>query len=93
MFKKEELSFEQKIDYIYNDIRLKRTWMFFKWFFRLIIFWILVHFYFNAWPSLDKEKITEEVSTKITDAMFPVVEKMTNNMLDDLRTDFIENNK
>ena len=76
----EEISFEQKIDYIYNDLRSKRRGTMLKWLFRIIIFWLILHFYFAILPTMNKDKIVDEVWNKIIEIVIPIIEKTINNV-------------
>jgi len=80
MFNKEELSFEQKIDYIYNDLRKKRIWLFIKWIIRLFILWLIVNFYFTILPTLDKEKMVNKIWDEIIKIVIPIIEKTVKNI-------------
>ena len=71
----EEPSFEQKIDYIYNDLRAKKRWAVLKWVLRFTIFWLIVHFYIVILPTLDKEKILRDFSNEIIDIALPIIEE------------------
>ena len=76
----EELSFEQKIDYIYKDLRSKKRGAILKWIFRLIIFWLIIHFYITILPTLNKDKIVEEIWNEIIEIVIPIVEKTINSV-------------
>lgn len=78
MFNKEELSFEQKIDYIYNDLKKKRAAWFLKWIIRLFILGLIVHFYFFILPTINKEKVANKIWDRIINIVAPLIEKTVN---------------
>lgn len=75
-----EPSFEEKIDYIYNDLRAKKRWVILKWIFRLVIFWLIIHFYIFILPTLNKDKIIDEFWNQVIDIVIPLIEKTLNNV-------------
>lgn len=92
MSHKEEISFEQKIDYIYNDLRRKKTWLIIKWIIRLFILWLVVHFYFFILPTINKDRIVNKIWDKIINIVAPIIEK-TVNKIDINKTQNTTNNK
>ncbi len=80
MFNREELSFEQKIDYIYNDLRKKRMGLILKWIIRLFILGLIINFYFVILPTMDKDKITNKIWDEIIKIVVPIVEKTVNSI-------------
>jgi len=94
MFNREELSFEQKIDYIYNDLRKKRMGLILKWIIRLFILGLIINFYFFILPTMDKDKIINKIWDEIIKIVAPIVEKTVNSIdVNKIPKNNITNNK
>lgn len=70
------LTQEEKIDYIFKELKSQKKTRFFKIFFRIFIFLGIIIFYFYILPNLDKEKIMWTISDYVIDISKPMVEEL-----------------
>jgi len=96
----EILTTEEKIDYIYNDIKARKRWTIIKFIFKIAILIFIIVSVINFTKDLNKEELTEKLTDTITDITAPIV----NDILQDLEIkntefqkekidDFLKNNK
>ena len=56
---------EEKIDYIFKELKSQKIWKYFKWFFNIFIILLVVQIYYNIIPNLDNNNnIINYVLTK-----------------------------
>ena len=73
---------EEKIDYIFKELKSQKKSRYFKSFFKIIILFILAYGYFYIIPTLDKDKILGVVSDNMLDFIRPITENLVNDMIE-----------
>ena len=84
-------SLEEKIDYIYKSLKAQKRNAYIKWFFKILIFWLLVFFLFYFLPNLPQEKkdfytekFTNIVSERLSEFITPIVKDVTWDVVKDM---------
>lgn len=84
-------SLEEKIDYIYKSLKAQKRNAYIKWFFKILIFWLLVFFLFYFLPNLPQEKkdfytekFTNIVSKRLSEFITPIVKDVTWDVVKDM---------
>lgn len=72
------LSMEEKIDYIYKELKAQKRARIFWLIFKLVIFLLILYFYFFIFPNLDFSNYMWEFSNFMADIVWPIVEKVAN---------------
>lgn len=87
----DELTLEEKVDYIYKTLKAQKRNSRIKFVLKLIVFFGLIYFIFFYIPSLPEEKVDKIknqiqtfVSEKISTIIMPIVKDLTKNMLKDM---------
>jgi hypothetical protein len=75
------LSNDQKIEYIYNEIKAQKRARYFKVFFRTTVFWFLLFLYFTYINWMNKQEITKIAWDKLWEIIAPIAENMVNNII------------
>lgn len=75
------LTNDQKIDYIYNEIKAQKRARYFKLFFRIAIFWFIIFLYITYIYWMTKQEITKVAWQKLWEIVAPIVEEMVNNII------------
>lgn len=79
-----DLSDEEKIDYIFNHIKLEKKGTYLKYSLKIILFWVLIYWYFYVINNFSKEAIIERITTEITSLSRPIVDSMVKDMQADM---------
>lgn len=77
------LSTDEKIDYIYNEIRAQKRARYFKLFFNLTIFWFMIFLYFTYINWMTKEEVTKIAWNKLWEIVAPIVKNMVDDIIKD----------
>lgn len=72
---------EEKIDYIFRELKAQKRTRILKVLLRISILWFMIFLYFEYIHSIDKEIIINNVSEIIWDIVKPIAENMVNDML------------
>ena len=72
---------EEKIDYIFNEMKAQKRARIFKTFFKVTIFWFIVFLYFNFVHWLEKQKVIDNISSVISDITKPIAQGIVNDMI------------
>jgi uncharacterized membrane protein (DUF485 family) len=74
------LTSDQKLDYIYKTLRNQKRLFILKIFFKILIFIWILYFIFIIIPSYNKDKIYKDISKNISDLIIPIVTDMVKDM-------------
>ncbi|MDD2870731.1 MAG: hypothetical protein PHS49_01975 [Candidatus Gracilibacteria bacterium] len=77
------LSTDEKIDYIYNEIRAQKRARYFKLFFNLTIFGFMIFLYFTYINGMTKEEVTKIAGNKLGEIVAPIVKNMVDDIIKD----------
>ena len=72
---------EEKIDYIFKELKSQKIWKYFKWFFNIFIILLVVHIYYNIIPNLDKSEIIRAFADNMIEFNRPATEDIVNDMI------------
>lgn len=72
-----DLSFEEKIDYIYKELKAQKRWRLFKLFLKLAIIWLII----TLLNSADKQQIIDSTTKFIWDIAKPITESIVKDMI------------
>ena len=73
---------EEKIDYIFKELKAQKRWKYFKWFFNIFLILGMIHVYYNIIPNLDKDKIIRAFSDNMIEFIRPITEDLVNDMIE-----------
>ena len=73
---------EEKIDYIFKELKFQKKSRYFKWFFKIMMLLVLIYGYFYIIPKLDKDKFFGVISDNMVDFVRPITENLVNDMLE-----------
>ncbi len=85
------LTSEQKLDYIYKTLRNQKRFFILKIFFKILIFIWIIYFVFIIIPSYNKDKLYNDVSKRLSDLIIPIVTDMVKEMNLEWWSDVINN--
>lgn len=71
------ISFEEKIDYIYRELKAQKRWRLFKLFIKLAIIWLII----TLLNSADKNQIIDSTTKFIWDIVKPITKDIVNDMI------------
>ncbi len=74
-----ELSFEEKIDYIYKELKQQKRARILNFFFKLSILALLIFWIINIGKWLENKVIIDKVSNIIWEIIKPIVTDLTKN--------------
>jgi len=82
-----DYSTEEKIDYIFKELKSQKRWRIWKITFKLLIilFWIYIYMNFIQW--INKDKIIKDFSNTIWEIVAPIAENIVNNMIKEQNID------
>lgn len=94
-----ERSTEEKIDYIYKEIRKQKRVKYVSLGIKIFFVLFLVYTYYKIIPSFDTSKYKDNITDKFSEIIQPITEKVVNSMIDE-KTDssseavkkYLENN-
>ena len=72
----EELTLEKKIDYIYKDIKNKKRTKIIKIILIIFIIFFAFYSYKKIIPNLNKEAIIKDLSSRIAEIVWPIVQNL-----------------
>ncbi len=72
---------EEKIDYIFNELKSQKRSRIFKTLFKITIFWFIIFLYFNFVNWLDKQVVIDNISWIISDITKPIAQNIVNDMI------------
>lgn len=79
------LTQDEKIDYIYNQMRNQKRYAIFKVIFKVIVIIFIVVSILNIYQSLDKENMIESLQGKFSEFTYPIIENLLEKTNDDLQ--------
>lgn len=79
------LTQDEKIDYIYNQMRNQKRYAIFKVIFKVIVIIFIVVSILNIYQSLDKENMIESLQDKFSEFTYPIIENLLEKTNDDLQ--------
>ena len=75
------LSNDQKIEYIYNEMKAQKRARYFKVFLRTTIVWFLIFLYFTYINWMTKQEIIKVAWDKLWEIVAPIVKDMVTNVV------------
>lgn len=79
------LTQDEKIDYIYTQLRNQKRYTIFKVIFKLIVIIFIVVTLSNVYQSLDKQNMIESAQDKFSDFIYPIIENLMEKTNEDLQ--------
>lgn len=79
------LTQDEKIDYIYSQLRNQKRYAIFKVIFKLIIIIFIVVILSNIYQSLDKQNMIESAQDKFSEFVYPIIENLLEKTNEDLQ--------
>ncbi len=79
------LTQDEKIDYIYNQLRKQKRYEIFKVIFKLIIIIFIVVLLNNVYQSLDSQNMIESLQDKFSEFVYPIIENLLEKTNEDLQ--------
>ncbi len=73
---------EEKIDYIFKELKSQKRGRIFKWLFRIIILFLLFFAYKNFIEWLNREELIENAASGIWEIVQPITENILKNIMD-----------
>ena len=79
----ELLTTDEKIDYIYKEMKAHKRARLFSLFAKLVFVWILIMVYVKFIHWIDQEVIIQNLTQVVSDIAKPITESLVNDMLND----------
>ncbi len=80
-----DLSFEEKVDYIYKELKWQKRTRFLNFVFKISILAILIFWVLNINKWLENKAVMDKISSIVWDIIKPIVTDLINNV--DINTD------
>jgi len=77
----ELITSDEKIDYIYKEMKAHKRARIFSLLTRLMFIWVLIYLYFTFIYWIDQEVIIEKLTQVVSDIAKPITENLVNDML------------
>jgi|SaaInlStandDraft_6_1057023.scaffolds.fasta_scaffold02769_1 predicted PurR-regulated permease PerM len=77
----ELITSDEKIDYIYKEMKAHKRARIFSLLTRLMFIWVLIFLYFTFIYWIDQEVIIEQLTQVVSDIAKPITENLVNDML------------
>jgi len=80
------LTADEKIDYIYKELKSQKRSRFFKIILKFIILWLIFYFYSTILINLNKDELITELSKNISKIVTPIAQDITKGILENNTT-------
>jgi hypothetical protein len=87
---KNNLTHEEKIDYIYNQLRKQKQYAIFKVIFKLIIILFIALSIFNFIQNKNFDDIQAEIQTQFSEFSYPIIQDMIEKNTKDMQNQYQE---
>lgn len=87
---KNNLTHEEKIDYIYNQLRKQKQYAIFKVIFKLIIILFIALSIFNFIQNKNFDDIQSEIQTQFSEFSYPIIQDMIEKNTKDMQNQYQE---
>lgn len=77
-----EYTTEEKIDFIFNELKAQKRNRIFKIIFKLIIIWFIVYWYFIVKDMIENKNFVWEATNMIWEIVTPITESIVDNMVE-----------
>ena len=77
-------TYEDKIDYIFNELKTQKRWRKYKLIFKVLIILWIIFMYFNFVQWLNKQELTNNISQMISDLIKPISQNIANDLMNDV---------
>ena len=78
-----DYSIEEKIDFVFKELKYQKKARLSKLIFRLIFIALIIFVYFSIIQWLDKDKLIEKFSSQIAEIITPITQDLVKNLVDD----------
>ena len=75
-----EPSFEEKIDYIYKELKWQKRSRFLNFTFKLFVIWILIFWAMNIAKWLESDQVINKISSTIWSIVKPIVTELVKDL-------------
>ena len=72
---------EDKIDYIFKELKSQKRARILKTIFRLVVIWFIIYIYVNFIHWLNQEEIMKTITSTISDIAKPITQDLVNDMI------------
>lgn len=73
---------EEKIDYIFKELKKQKSLRISKTIFKLILLWLVIYSYFTFIHWLDKDEMIANLASYIWEIVQPITENIVNDMVE-----------
>ena len=91
-----DISFEEKVDYIYKELKSQKRARFFSFAFKLSILAILVFWIININKVLENKTVISQISTTVWNIIKPIVKDLIQNEntlnMESIKKELLNNN-
>ena len=77
-----QVTAEEKLDFIYNELKQQKRLRYFKLIIKLLIVWYLIYLISNFSDILVSKNLTEEISKSIWDIAKPIAEEISKDLIE-----------
>ena len=74
------LTIEEKIDYIYEELRVQKRTRNLKIILKIVIIWFIIFIYMTYFHPIDKEKLISEFSWTLSEYVNPLTQELLKNV-------------